>query len=213
MIVVAGLFVLLILLAIALGPSFAALAPSATITGSTLQGVAAHSTVAWANYAVGVFADVILLPAVLALYLALRRIDRNLTLLATAFFLLYILLDLAVTGLDFAGLIAVSENYAANSTATQSSDIAVAVYLHSVIAVSQPLSSGFLSVGILLSTLVLRSGTFGKGAVYLGGAAGVVGLVYAVSAALPGLAGFLGPSAILMLSWFALIGVRLYRSG
>lgn len=156
--------------------------------------------------------DFVLLPAVLALYLALRRIDRGVMLIATAFFLVYVFLDLAVTGLDFAGLIIVSEDYAANSAATQPPDIVVAIYLHSVISISQPISSGALSVGTLLSSFVLRHGAFGKAAVYLGTASGVVGLAYAVSAALTGLAGLLGLSAILQLLWFAVIGVCLYRS-
>ncbi len=209
---VAGLFALLVLLGLALGSSLAGLSPSATVTGSTLQSLAAHSAVAWANYAAGALSDLILLPAVLILYLALRSVDRNAMLLATAFFLLYVLLDLAVTGADFAGLIVVSENYAAGSAATQPSDIVVATYLHSIVSLSQPISSGALSAGILLTTRVLRSGIFGKRVLYVGSAAGVVGLVYAGSAALPGLAGFLGLSAILELLWFAWIGLKLYRS-
>ncbi len=209
---VAGLFLLLILLALALGPSFAELAPSATVTGPTLVGLAARSSVAWANYAAGLLSDLILLPAVLILYLALRRVDRDTMLLATGFFLLYILLDVVVTGLGFAGLILVSENYAASSGATQAADVVVATYLHGIIAVGQPVSSGVLSVGVVLTTRVLRSGVFGTGVVYVGVAAGVVGLVYAGSAALPGLAGFLGLSAILELLWFAWTGLKLYRS-
>ncbi len=210
MMIVAGLFALLVFLGIALGPSLTALAPSATITGSTLQGLASRSTVAWANYAAGALSDFFLLPAILALFFALGKHDRYKMLLATTFFLLYILLDIVVTGFDFAGLITVSQTYSVGSSATQSSDLSVATYLHRIISLSQPISSGALSVGILLTTHVLRPGTFGKGTVYLGAAAGVIGLVYAGTAALQELAAFSGLSAILELLWFAWIGIHLF---
>jgi hypothetical protein len=134
-------------------------------------------------------------------------------LLASLFLGLYVLIDLLVSGPNVIALVSVSQAYATGSPQSQASSFAVASYIKSVIRLSLPVSSGLLSVGIRLIGTVQRRCTPDRAVAYLGIASGIVGLVYGFSAALPGLTGFVGLSALLELVWFAALGWKLLQLG
>ena len=60
----------------------------------------------WAILGLSVLTDLLLVPVALALYLALKGVDRDAMLVATAFIGLFVVLDLAVTWPNYASLIA-----------------------------------------------------------------------------------------------------------
>lgn len=135
-------------------------------------------------------------------------------LVAVAFLGLYIVLDVAVNGLQFGPLITISQDYAAATDATkQAAYLAVANYSHAVSSLSQPISSGILSLGILIASLVMRKGTFSKLVANLGIVTALLGIAYSVSVALPALGIFADVSAIIEAIWFLHVGYRLVRLG
>ncbi|HXQ34353.1 MAG TPA: hypothetical protein VN843_10090, partial [Anaerolineales bacterium] len=62
----------------------------------------------WAILGLSVVTDFLFLPVVLALYVALKGINRNLMLIATAFMSLFVVLDLTITWPNYAALITFS---------------------------------------------------------------------------------------------------------
>jgi hypothetical protein len=193
-------------------PSIEDLYPTTPLTGTGLSSLARQATLARVTFGLGILSDLFLIPVIVALYAALEGRARGTMIVACLFMGLYVILDLAVTGLNVVAVVSVSEDYAACSAAVQQSSFAVAGYVKDVINLSLPISSAALSVGILLISLVLRGGTFGKGVAYLGIGAGIVGLTYGLGAVVPALTGFQGPSAFLELAWFAAMGWKLMRT-
>ena len=59
--------------------------------------LAGNTTVWWAILGLSVLTDFLFIPVALSLYLALKGINRNAMLVATAFVVLFVVLDLAVT--------------------------------------------------------------------------------------------------------------------
>ena len=158
------------------------------------------------------------MPIALALYLALKGLNRDAMLMATAFIGLFVFLDLAVTWPNYASLIALSDEYAAAPTdAQREAYVAAANYASAVL--TSTLAGIYnivtFSLDILIAGLVmLRSPLFGKGAAYLGLVTGILGIV---SVAAPFVFGALGATiivaSILTTLWVVLVGYRLYRIG
>jgi hypothetical protein len=85
--------------AVALGTGYIIILPLYARVGAPPSGGEAwfrylpgKATVWWAILAISVFTDFLYLPLALALYLALRKINRNVMLLATAFIGLFVVL-------------------------------------------------------------------------------------------------------------------------
>ncbi len=211
MLVVSFLFLLLIVLSAYL-TSVVGLVPTSPVNGTTLESLVSHADRARVTFGLGILSDLFLVPAVIALYVALKQVDPHEILIASAFMFLYVILDLAVTGLNVASLVVVSQSYSAN-VAIQTSNLVVANYIKDITNLSLPLSSAVLSVGVLLSSLIMRSGVFPRIAVYVGIASGIVGILYGCSVVLPGLVSLIGLSAILEMVWFGLVGYRMVKLG
>jgi hypothetical protein len=179
---------------------------------------AAGKTAAWwAIVGLSVLTDVLFVPVAVALYVALRRVDRTLLPLGTACVGLFVVLDLAVTWPNIAALVALSGSYAAATTdAERAASVAAATYASAVLTSTLVgvYSIADLSVGILLIGLVMLRSPFGKATAYLGVATGILGIV---SVAGPLLVSALGPliilTSVLTTVWVLLVGYRLYRLG
>jgi hypothetical protein len=175
------------------------------------------TTVWWAILGLSVLTDVLFVPVALALYLALKGVNRNAMLLATAFVGLFIVLDLAVTWSNYASLITLSGKYAAVTNGAQrAAYVAAANYASAVLASSLEAvySILVLSVGILLIGLVMRKGVFGKGTAYLGVVTGILGIVTVVGPFfVSALSVTIIVTSVLTTVWVLLVGYRLYRLG
>ncbi len=170
----------------------------------------------WAIVALSVLTDVLFVPVAIALYAALRRSNEPAMLLATAFTLLFVGLDLAVTWPAYASLIALGEQYAAAATADQRAIVVAAAGYPSAV-LSSPLqaiaSILTLSIGIIVAGLVILRGTFGRATGAVGVATGVVGIASVAQTALTGEVSPLAIAATLLtIAWLVLVGRGLLRS-
>jgi hypothetical protein len=212
LIIMAILFLVLVALSADLTSSAPVLSPLQPVTGPGLQTLAQHAELARLTFGVGMISDLVLLPGILGLYGALRWLDRNAMLVAAVFLGVYALIDLVVTGLDAATLVSVAETYASTPTGPSGYSFGVAVYLHSVLSISLPLSSAVMSIGILLVGWTLRGGLAGQFVPCLSYFTGGIGLLYGLSAAVPALTGLVLLSALAELTWFAVVGWKLLAS-
>ena len=169
----------------------------------------------WGIVLLSALTDLLFLPLAAALYIVLKRLDRNLTLAGAGLLVLFAVLDLAVTQIGFAGLITLSSDYAA---ATSDAERAVAVA-----AASYPVAMfrsilfaiyviGIPAIGILLLSLVMRGGPFGQIVVWTGILTGVFG---AAAVTVPLVWSDFGygaiVAAVLTTLWVLLVGWRLAR--
>jgi len=182
-----------------------------------LKYLALHTTVWWAILGLSVLTDFLFVPVALSLYLALKGVNRNAMLVATAFVGLFIVLDLAVTWSNYASLITLSGHYAAaTNDAQRAAYVAAATYASAVLASSLEAVYSILvpSFGILMIGLVMLKGIFSKSMAYLGVVTGILGIV---SVAGPLFVSALSVTiiitSVLTTVWVLLVGYRLYRLG
>jgi hypothetical protein len=77
------------------------------------------TTLWWLILALPVFTDFLYVPLALVLYLALKSVNRNAMLLATAFIGLLVMLDLAVTWSHYASILILYSKYCTSTSAVQ----------------------------------------------------------------------------------------------
>ena len=179
--------------------------------------MAGHTTAWWSILGLSVLTDFLLVPIALSLYLALRGINRNAMLLAAVFTGLFIILDLALTWTNYAVLIPLSGSYASTSIDAQKAAVVAAATYPTTVLESDLLfvyNTFTLSIGILLTGLVMLKGVFNKVTAYLGLATGFFGIV---AVAGPFIIRAL-ESAIILASalttiWVLLVSLRLIRLG
>jgi len=167
------------------------------------------TTAWWAILAISVFTDFLYIPVVFALYLALRELNRNLMLLATAFVGLFVVLDLAVTWSHYASVLLLYRNYVSIADdAHRASYIAAANYASAILR--SPLEVVYaivtLSFGILFIGFVMLGGTFGKITAYLALGTGVLGILSLTSFSFA----IIG-NAVLATVWLFFVGGKLCR--
>ncbi len=163
----------------------------------------------WAILALSVFTDFLYVPLALALYLALKRVNRNAMLLATAFIGLFVGLDLAVTWSHYASILILYSKYCATTSDVQRAGYLAAANYGSAVLTS-PLEVAYaivtLSCGILVTGVVMLRGAFDKITAYLALATGVFGI-----ASLTGLSAAIIGNALFATAWLFFVGYRLYR--
>jgi hypothetical protein len=171
------------------------------------------TTVWWAILGLSVLTDFLFVPVALSLYLALKRVNRNAMLVATAFVGLFVVLDLAVTWTNYASLLTLSGLHtAATNDVQRAAYVAAANYASAVLASRTEVFYSIvdLSIGILMIGFVMLKGKgiFSKTTAYLGVAAGIFGIV--------SIAGFFVTiimNAVLTTVWVLFVGYRLFRLG
>lgn len=177
-----------------------------------LQYLSGHTTAWWGILGLSVLTDFLFLPVALALYAALKDIDRNITLAGASLVGMFAILDLAITWPNYASLITMSSHYAAASDIQRAALVAAATYASTVLNSSLFAVYAILvpSVGILLISIVMLKGTFNKATAYAGITTGVLGAIAVVG---PIVVSALGTASIiasvLTLIWVILAGVRL----
>jgi hypothetical protein len=171
----------------------------------------------WAIFGLMVLTDFLFVPVGLSLYLALKGINRNAMLLATACVGLFIVLDVAVTWASYAALITLSGSYAAATNDAQKAVfVAAANYPATVLdsILTRICAILTLSLGILLTGFVMLKGIFNKITAYLGlltGISGIIAVAGPLFTSALSVATYI--NAILATVWILLVGYRLYRLG
>lgn len=171
----------------------------------------------WGIINLSILTDILLVPITIALYFALRPINRSYMLIASAFIGLFVILDLAVTWPNYTALLALSGDYsAAAGDAERAGYVAAANYAAAVLH-----SSTFsiyailiLAFGIIVASIVMLRSTFGRLTAYLGMATGVLGFVSVLGAfAVSALGDVIIITSLLTMIWVLLVGAKLYKLG
>lgn len=175
-----------------------------------------HGAGWWAILGLMVFTDLLYIPVFMAVYQALKAVNRNIMILACAMIGLFIVLDLSLTWTSYSSLIMSGNLYASAADETQKAAlIAGAGYPSTML--DSPLLGAYAilipSLGFLFTGLVMRTGTFGKAAAYLALAVGVTGIVFIGSYFWEPLAIFRIINALLATGWYMTAGWQLYRLG
>jgi hypothetical protein len=174
-----------------------------------LKYLAGKTTVWWAILGLSVLTDFLFVPFALSLYLALKGVNRNAMLVATAFVGLFVVLDLAITWSHYASLLTLSGDYAAATSDVQRATyVAAATYASAVLASRLFLVYAIvvLSFAILMISFVMLKGVFSKTTAFLGVLTGILGIV--------SVAGFgvtIIMNAVLATVWVLYAGYGLYR--
>src|SRR5258706_1338896 len=171
----------------------------------------------WAILGLSVLTDFLFIPLALALYVALKGINRNAMLLATACVALFVVLDLAITWPNYAALIPLSGNYATATTDAQRAIFIAAASYPSAVSESSLLGFYIIfapGVGILITSLVMLKGIFSKSTGYLCVATGIFSIISVVG---PFFVSALSVTVIiaslLTTVWVLFAGYRLYGLG
>jgi len=165
----------------------------------------------WAILWLSVVTDLLFVPVGLALFAALRHVNRSAMLLAASFILLFVALDLSVTWSRYASLLTLSERYAVAATDHERATyIAAAEYASAVFGSRLFIvyAIGVLSSGILLVGLVMLRGVFNRVSAYLAVATGVLGI-----ASLAGWGVAIILNAVCATLWLLFAGAGLWRLG
>jgi hypothetical protein len=169
------------------------------------------TTAWWTILWLSVVTDLLYLPVAWALWIALRKGGRNLMLAAVACLHLFVVLDLAVTWMHHASLLALFQHYtSAADGAHRAAYLAAAEYASSIYAT--PLLTFCIivipSLGVLLASIAMIKAKFGKLSAWTGVIAGTCGAL-----SLTGFFPLVMANALGATLWFFLVGARLLRLG
>jgi hypothetical protein len=171
-----------------------------------LRSLATHPGLALANYAGFAVADLLLVPATLALYLVLRHLARSAMLVGTGLIIFWLIVDLAVTEFSSLTLVMLSRHPDAQS-------IAAAHFPLAAMPIATFFSFVVSSIGTLIVAMVMLKGVFSKVTAWAGIVACVEGIVAGFYVIYPPLAALLVPCMIAYGLWGVLAGARLFRLG
>src|SRR5688572_9803896 len=102
-----GYFIIIALYIPAGGP------PPGSDVEARLIYLAEHSTAWWGILSLSVLTDLLYIPITFALYFALKMINRSMMLLATTCILLFVVLELGITWINYSVVLNLSSSYAA----------------------------------------------------------------------------------------------------
>ncbi|HAE84434.1 MAG TPA: hypothetical protein DCK85_13680 [Ktedonobacter sp.] len=181
---------------------------------ATLQYIASNKSAYLLELVLFVAASVFAMVVFLALYMALKHLNKSFAAIAALVAIAYGVIALALNSSPPSlngGLVYLSDQYATATTAAQ--HIAFATAAEGLIAVTNAVNSAgiLFEVGILIISLVMLKGVFHKGVAYLGIVTGALGIV---SEALRPILGF-GYVVFFVLEviWLIAVGWKLYRLG
>ncbi len=207
----AVLFVVLILVAIVL--VVVAPPPLSADGATTLQYVASHKVLYTVEQVLWLAPTAFAAVVFLALYQALKHLNKSYAALgAAAGFVSWVLgLAIPTTGGGAPVLVYLSDQYMTATTAAQHTVFATAAEVF-IAENNVPFAAGILApVGLLIVSLVMLKGLFPKGVAYLGIVTGALGIVSET------LRPVIGPGyfvyGLLLSAWFLLVGWKLYRLG
>ncbi len=188
--------------------------PPPTVGGTaTLSYIAAHRTLYIVYQQLWLVPGVFAMVTYLALYPALKHLDKSLAALGAVVggsaWALTLAIPTTTTGAP--ALVYLSEQFTA--TADPARRVAFATAAETLIAQNRTtvVVGPLTTVGLLIVSIVMLKGVFPKAVAYLGVAAGVLGI--SAEALRMVFEGFYGIAAVLPLIWMGAVGWNLYRLG
>lgn len=172
----------------------------------------------WIILSISVLTDFLLIPIALAVYSALKDINKNMALIGTAFVILFIFLDLALTWTNYASGIALSELYTATSSTIERENIITVATYPFLIVQSNLLfvyNSLTLGVGIFTTSAVMLKGVFSKATAYIGLLTGffTIGAIVGSFLGTPLTTIVIIFASLLTTIWYLMIGFKLCKLG
>jgi Domain of unknown function (DUF4386) len=185
-------------------------------TTAFINSLAGHPTLARIVYGLFSLSDFLLLPAVLALYLALKHINKNAMLIAAGLLFLFIAFDLGVTEFNSLTLITLAQHQAmATSDAQRAAYTAAADYGLATMPLASFYSWVVGALGLLIASWVMLKGVFGNPIAYLGIIVNMAAIICSFYFILPSslifLTLFLTPILVVWGIWLCVVGFRLYK--
>lgn len=175
---------------------------------------AEHGAGWWAILGLMVFTDLVYIPIFMALYQALKHMNRNLMVLACAMIGLFIVLDLSLTWTSYSALIMSGSLYASAISEVEKAALVAGAGYSSTILDSPLLGTYAIlipSLGFLFTGLVMQKGVFSKVAAWLALAVGVTAFIFMGSYFWEPLAIFRIINASLATAWYIVVGWQLHR--
>jgi hypothetical protein len=167
------------------------------------------TTIWWWILGLSVFTDLLYIPLALALYMALKPVNKYLMALAAIFMGMFVILDLAMTWGHYASILNLFHNYSqAADDAHRAAFLAAAEYAAAVLATPMEIVYAIVipSIGVLLTGIVMLQSQFGKVAAWLALITGVLGIL-----ALTGWFPVIMGNALFVTAWFFVVGYKLIR--
>lgn len=202
---------------ISAGVAFAASAVISVVIGAApsgdeayLSSLADHQRISTANFGLWMIADILLIPATIALYLALARSARWVTTLGCGLLITFTVWDIAVTEPVSLRMVGHARDFAAASGATER--LTVLGDAHEALGILPTatfVSYAVSSVGLLLISLAMAKAGFAKPATAAGVLAGLTGTIGGFYPTVPWLAVLLTPSLFAFALWAILTGRHL----
>jgi hypothetical protein len=159
------------------------------------------------------FGEFLLMPGVLGLYLALKDVNKNYMLIATAFWLISVIMFL-VSRAQIFSLFPISGRYMAiSSEFTRAAYLASADRAIELGNIYADMALMFLGVASILIGLVMLKGVFGKRVGYLVTVAGTLVLLGSFGIFLKPIAILVPIGLILNAVWQTVVGIKLYKLG
>ena len=205
----AMLFVVLLLVAIVL--TIVAPPPLSADGATTLHYIASHKVLYTIEQVLWLAPSVFAAAVFLALFQALKHLNKSYAALAALAGIISWVLGLAIptTGGGAPVLVYLSDHYMTAATAAQHTAFATAAEVF-IAENNITYAAGILApVGILIISLVMLKGVFPKGVAYLGIVTGALGIMSEALRPLIGPGYFI--YGLLLPAWFLLVGWKLYR--
>jgi hypothetical protein len=199
---------------VAVMPLFAMVGAPPVGAVERLEYHASGTAVWWGIVLLSVLTDLLFVPVAGALYAVLRRVTQPAMLVAIAFTLVFVVLDLAVLWPAKVSMITLGEAYGSATGEQRALLLAAAGYPAAVLdSVLTPIYSILtLGVGLLITGLVMLRGTFGRATAIVGIVTGILGIASVGETYLTGSFPVLVVGAsLLTIVWLVLVGRDLLR--
>jgi hypothetical protein len=177
-----------------------------------LPAFAAHLTGGTVTFVLFMVTDLLLIPALLALYLALRGVNRPIVLVGSALLAVFIGLDLLATEPNWLNLYALAYDYVHASSPVQAAGyLASAKTALALVPITNALSYGLSSAGLLLISLALLRSVFGRPVARIGVGINAAGVLAGIGYFVPVFAPLITAVLFAFGLWMILLGARFYR--
>jgi len=184
---------------------------------SYLQLISQHQGLAATTWSLWIVMDFLSIAPAIAMYLVLRKHNRILALLGSAFSLFFAVYDFGVTELNSLTLVSLSNGFAnAAPQALRASLVAAATYGYYSLPLQTVLSFAIGPIGYLMWCVPMLKSFFGRWIAISGFIVNIIGVAAAAAPVVPssfilGLCQFICVRAIAL--WSIFVGVQLYRYG
>jgi hypothetical protein len=169
----------------------------------------------WVIVALSVLTDLLFVPVAISLYTVLRRLSQPVMLFASAFIMIFVVLDLAVLWPAKVSMITLGEAYGTATSEQRALLLVAAGYPSSVLDsdLTAVYSILTLGIGILGTGLVMLRGAFGRATAIVGVATGIVSIASVIETMVTGAFPMLVVGAsLLTIVWIVMVGRALLRS-